>query len=77
MDPQSVDPIIIAEGARATKIYAGALRLVAGGFGPQASMLNRSLFEGMAIAHWAHAHPDRAIELCKKAHEEHRYEKSR
>lgn len=66
IDPESVDPIIVAEGARATTTYAGAVRLVAGGFGPQASMLNRSLFEGMAIAHWAHAHPDRAVKLFKK-----------
>ena len=29
-------------------------------------MLNRSIFEGVAIAHWAHAHPDRAVELFKK-----------
>lgn len=26
----------------------------------------RSLFEGMAIAHWAHANPERAVELFKK-----------
>lgn len=66
IDGESVDPIVLAEGARATKTYAGALRLVSGGFGPQASMLNRSLFEGMAIAHWAHAHPEKAIDLFKK-----------
>lgn len=66
IDPESVDPIILAEGARATKTYAGTVRLAAGGFGPQASMLDRSIFEGMAIAHWAHAHPDRAVELFKK-----------
>jgi hypothetical protein len=29
-------------------------------------MLARSLFEGMAIAHWAHASPERAVELFKK-----------
>jgi hypothetical protein len=66
IDPDSVDPIVLAEGARATKTYDGVVRLVASGFGPQASMLNRSMFEGMAVAHWAHAHPDRAVELFKK-----------
>lgn len=66
IDPESVDPIILAEGARATKTYGSALRLLAGGYGPQASMLNRSLFEGMAIAHWARTNPDRAVELFKK-----------
>jgi hypothetical protein len=65
IDPDSVDPIVLAEGARAAKTFGAVLRLVASGFGPQGSMLNRSLFEGMAIAHWAHAHPDRAIELFK------------
>lgn len=66
IDLESVGPIILAEAARATKTYGGALRLLAGGFGPQAAMLNRSLFEGMAIAHWAHAKPAAAIELFKK-----------
>ena len=66
IDPQSVDPIIVVEAARQTKTYGGALRLAAGGFGPQASMLARSLFEGMAIAHWAHANPELALERFKK-----------
>ena len=66
VDSESVDPIIVAEGARATKTFGGVLRLVSGGFGPQASMLDRSLFEGMAVAHWAHANPERAVELFKK-----------
>lgn len=66
IDPESVDPIILAEGARATKTYGATVRLLASGFGPQASMLNRALFEGMAIAHWAHANPHRAVELFKK-----------
>ena len=66
IDPESVDPLIVAEGARATKTYGGTLRLAAGGFGPQASMLNRSIFEGMAIVHWAHANPDLAVELFEK-----------
>lgn len=66
IDPESVDPIVLAEGARATKTYGATIQLVAGGFGPQASMLNRSIFEGMAIAHWAHTNPNRAVELFKK-----------
>ena len=63
---ESVGPIIVAEGARATKTYGAVLRLLAGGFGPQAAMLSRSIFEGMAIAHWAHANPELAIERFKK-----------
>lgn len=63
---ESVGPIILAESARATKTYGAVLRLLAGGFGPQAAMLSRSMFEGMAIAHWANANPDLAIERFKK-----------
>lgn len=66
IDPASVDSIILAEAARATKTYGGALDLVAGGFGPQAMMLNRPLFEGMAVAHWARANPARAVDLFLK-----------
>jgi hypothetical protein len=66
IDIKSVGPIIVAEGARATKTYGAVLRLLAGGFGPQAAMLSRSMFEGMAIAHWAHAKPELAIERFKK-----------
>ncbi len=66
IDPAAADPIILAEGARATKTYGGVLCLGKAGFGPQASMLDRSLFEGMAVAHWAHANPGRAVHLFKK-----------
>jgi hypothetical protein len=44
--------IIVAEAARGTKTLDAVLHLCEGGYGEQATMLNRSLFEGMAIAHW-------------------------
>ncbi|MFP5364346.1 MAG: SEC-C metal-binding domain-containing protein [Thermoleophilia bacterium] len=70
LDEKRADPIIAAEFARARKSYAAVLHLVLGGFGPQAAMLNRALFEGTAVAHWAHANPQRAWELFRK-HERH------
>jgi hypothetical protein len=66
LDPASVDAIIVAEASRATKTYGAAVTLAAGGYGAQAIMLNRSLFEGTAVAHWAHANPARAVELFKQ-----------
>jgi Family of unknown function (DUF5677) len=49
---RGADRIIVAEAARATKTFDGVVRLCEAGFGEQAAMLNRSLFEAMAIAHW-------------------------
>jgi hypothetical protein len=40
------DGILMAEGARATKSYQAAVALCGLGFGEQAAMLNRSIFEG-------------------------------
>jgi hypothetical protein len=58
---RGADRIIIAEGARATKTFAAVTRLCELGFGEQASMLNRSLFEGMAVAHWVAEHRREAV----------------
>ena len=49
---RGADRIIVAEAARATKTFDGVIGLCETGFGEQAVMLNRSLFEGMAVAHW-------------------------
>lgn len=43
----------MAENARALRTYTAALALCRQGYGDPALMLVRSLFEGMAIAHWA------------------------
>ena len=66
----TVDGIVLAEGARALKTYRAVIHLCALGYGEQAAMLIRSLFEGMAVAHWAHAEPDMAVERFE-AHFEH------
>ncbi|HEY6760152.1 MAG TPA: DUF5677 domain-containing protein [Baekduia sp.] len=56
----TIDVLIAAESARATKTYLGVLCLVLGGYGTQAMMLTRSLFEGTVIAHWATLEPETA-----------------
>jgi SEC-C motif len=59
---QLTDKLIAAESARGLKTYRASLDAALGGFGPQAAMLNRVLFEGMATACWASANPQLAAE---------------
>jgi hypothetical protein len=61
-DSKLADKLVAMEIARSLKTYRGSLEAALGGFGPQADMLNRSLFEGMAVAHWARANPALAAE---------------
>ena len=56
------DDIISLELARSTKTFRGVVELCRSGYGEQAAMLNRSLFEGMAVAHWVHANTTDATE---------------
>jgi len=60
------DLIILAELARTLKTARAALMLCRQGYGEQAAMLSRSLFEGMAVAHWVHANPDEALDRFEK-----------
>ncbi|MGH3481427.1 MAG: DUF5677 domain-containing protein [Nocardioidaceae bacterium] len=53
--------------ARSTKTYRAAVQLARHGYGEQAAMLNRSLFEGMAVAHWVHANERTASERFNRA----------
>lgn len=53
--------LIAAEAARATKTFRAVVTLCEVGFGEQAAMLNRGLFEGMAVAHWIAADPKEAV----------------
>jgi hypothetical protein len=48
--------------ARSVKTFAAFPHLVRNGYGEQAAMLNRSLFEDMVDAHWVSVHPDLAVE---------------
>ena len=60
---RGADRIIVAEAARATKTFDAVIRLCALGYGEQAVMLNRSLFEGMAVGHWVSANRREAVGL--------------
>lgn len=55
--------------ARATLTYRAVMQLCRGGFGEQADMLNRSLFEDMTAAHWVSLHPQEAVERIEKHHQ--------
>lgn len=63
---RGADRIIIFEAARATKTFDAVIRLCSLGYGEQAVMLNRSLFEGMAIAHWTSANRREAAWLFRR-----------
>lgn len=54
------DRILLGLWARSFKTFRGALSLCGAGYGDQAAMLNRSLFEDMADIAWARANPSEA-----------------
>jgi SEC-C motif/Family of unknown function (DUF5677) len=56
------DGIMGALLARSIKTFAAFPHLARNGYGEQASMLNRSLFEDMVDAHWASLNPELAVE---------------
>lgn len=60
--------LIFAIFARATLTYRAVLHLCRGGYTEQADMLNRSLFEDMAYAHWISLdeHQEEAVKLLAK-----------
>lgn len=61
--------LLLAIFARSTLTYRAIMQLCRGGYGEQADMLNRSLFEDMASAHWVSLHRDDAIERMEKHHQ--------
>lgn len=60
---RGADRIIVLEASRATKTFDAIIRLCALGFGEHAMMVNRSLFEGMAVAHWVPDNRREAVRL--------------
>jgi hypothetical protein len=52
--------------ARSTATFKCVVKLCRLGYGEQASMLNRTLFEDMISAHWATRFPKRAARLLKR-----------
>jgi hypothetical protein len=63
------DDIVAFSAVRETTSFQAALRLAELGFGRQVMMLNRSMFEGMAVAHWVAANRDDAADRFDKANE--------
>jgi hypothetical protein len=56
----SADGLLVATYARGSKTYQGALRLAYVGYGAQAFMLGRSLYEDMLVGHWIKLNPEQA-----------------
>lgn len=61
--------IIAFSAVRETTTLQATLRLAEFGFGRQAMMLNRSTFEGMAVACWVAANRQEAVDRFDKANE--------
>jgi Family of unknown function (DUF5677) len=60
---RGADRVILAEAVRATKTLGAVVPLCEAGYAEQALMLDRSLFEGMAVAHWVDTHRRGAVRL--------------
>jgi hypothetical protein len=63
------DDILAFSAARETTTFKATLLLVEAGFGRQAMMLNRSTFEGMAVAYWVGANRQEAVDRFNKSNE--------
>jgi hypothetical protein len=61
--------LLLAVFARSTLTYRAIMQLCRGGYGEQADMLNRSLFEDMAAAHWISLHREEAVERIEQHHQ--------
>jgi uncharacterized protein DUF5677 len=61
------DRIILLEVGRSTKTYRGGVELARMGYGEQAAMLNRALFESMAVARWINENEEEAAERFPRA----------
>ena len=62
--------LILRTYARSSKTYRASIILAGLGYGAQAGMLNRSLFEDMAVSHWIKLNPDHAPALYER-HRQH------
>lgn len=54
--------------ARSTRTFEAIVHLGSRGFGEQAAMLNRSLFEDMVDAHWVSLHRELALQRVREHH---------
>jgi hypothetical protein len=71
MTPGALKNVFQGTFASATQTYGAMLLLCDRGYGTQAGMLNRSLFENAVVVWWMHLHenPTEVIELLRKHHE--------
>ena len=53
----AVEGLLLDTYARSTKTYQAVVRLAYIGYGQQAFMLGRPLFEDMVVAHWIRRNP--------------------
>jgi uncharacterized protein DUF5677 len=65
----TADGLVVAIFARSTDTFTCAVRSLRLGYGAQAAMLNRSLFEDMVDAHWIITDPDTAAARYQDHHE--------
>jgi hypothetical protein len=65
----TADGLVVAIFARSTDTFTCSLRNVRLGYGAQAAMLNRSLFEDMVDAHWIITDPETAEARYSDHHE--------
>ena len=63
------DGLIISLFTRSLDTFQAAVRLASLGYGAQASMLNRSLFEDMIDAHWVATYPEAAKQRYQDHHQ--------
>jgi hypothetical protein len=68
-ESEGADNILVALFARSVNTYWGAIELARMGFGEQALMLNRSLFEDMVDVHWVTVEPAIARERFEQRFE--------
>lgn len=66
----TADGLIATLLSRSLDTFRAAIHLAALGYGTQASMLNRSLFEDMIDVHWIATFPEKA-EQCYRDHHQH------
>jgi hypothetical protein len=68
-DNEGFKALLLAIFARSTLTYRAIMHLCCGGYGEQADMLNRTLFEDMAAAHWVSLHREEAVERIEQHHQ--------
>jgi Family of unknown function (DUF5677) len=67
--PEVWQHLLLAIFARSTLTFRAVMQLCRGGYGEQADMLNRSLFEDMAAAHWISLYSAEALDRIEQHHQ--------